>query len=74
MESPIKVDPEILGGTPCFAGTRVPIQSFIDHIVSGYNIDYFISDFPSVTREQAEAVMKLLLKDFPQPHTRRAAG
>ena len=45
-------DPEILGGEPVFAGTRVPLQNLVDCIEAGYSIDDFLNDFPSVTREQ----------------------
>ena len=45
-------------GTPCFAGTRVPVKTLFDHLEAGYNVEYFISDFPSVTREQALAVLR----------------
>jgi len=48
-------DPEILGGTVVFKGTRVPLQNLIDYIEGGYTLDEFIGDFPSVTREQAIA-------------------
>jgi len=46
-------DPEILGGTVVFKGTRVPLQNLIDYLEGGYTIDEFIDDFPSVTKEQA---------------------
>jgi uncharacterized protein (DUF433 family) len=46
-------DPEILGGTVVFKGTRVPLQNLIDYIEGGYTLDEFLDDFPSVTREQA---------------------
>ena len=46
-------DPEILGGTVVFRGTRVPLQNLIDYIEGGYTLDEFLEDFPSVTREQA---------------------
>lgn len=59
MTNPIKVDPEIMHGTPCFAGTRVPVESLFDHLKHGYNVDYFIYQFPSVKREQVEAVLDL---------------
>jgi uncharacterized protein (DUF433 family) len=58
MSNPVKVDREILGGTPCFAGTRVPVKSLFDYLEDGYNIDYFISQFPSVKREQILAVLE----------------
>ena len=53
----INIDPEILGGTPVFSGTRVPIKNLFDYLESGESIDYFLDDFESVQREQ---VIKLL--------------
>jgi uncharacterized protein (DUF433 family) len=55
----IHSDPEILGGTPVFAGTRVPFQSLIDYLVGGDSLDEFLRQFPSVTREQAQAALAL---------------
>ena len=46
-------DPEILGGTPVFAGTRVPFQTLTDYLEHGHPLDEFLDDFPSVTRAQA---------------------
>jgi len=46
-------------GTPCFAGTRVPVKSLFDHLEGGYTIDYFLSQFPTVSREQVLAVLVL---------------
>jgi uncharacterized protein (DUF433 family) len=46
-------DPEILGGTVVFKGTRVPLQNLIDYLEGGYTLDEFVDDFPSVTKEQA---------------------
>lgn len=57
--NPIKIDPEILGGTPCFAGTRVPVKILFDVLRSGHDVNYFLEGFPSVTRDQALAVMEL---------------
>jgi len=51
-------DPDLMGGTPCFAGTRVPIQTFIDYIEGGETLDEFLDDFPTVTREQAIAFLE----------------
>ena len=45
-------DPEILGGTPVFAGTRVPVESLLDHLKAGDSIDDFLEGFPSVGREK----------------------
>ena len=55
----INIDPEILGGTPVFAGTRVPIESLFDHLEGGVSIDEFLDDFPTVTREQAIDVLEM---------------
>lgn len=52
MPNPIKSDPEIMGGTPCFCGTRVPVQTLIDYLEGGDTIDEFIDDFPTVSRDQ----------------------
>lgn len=52
MSSVIKIDPEIMSGAPCFAGTRVPIQNLIDYLEGGDSSDEFLEDFPSVSREQ----------------------
>ena len=46
-------DPEILGGTPVFLGTRVPFRNLIDYLKRGYTLEGFLDAFPSVTREQA---------------------
>jgi uncharacterized protein (DUF433 family) len=45
-------DPDILGGTPVFQGTRVPFRNLIDYLERGYSLDEFVDAFPSVTREQ----------------------
>ncbi len=52
-------DPDILGGTPVFVGTRVPFQALIDYLEGGHPLDEFLEDFPSVTREQAIAALDL---------------
>lgn len=56
----VKIDPEILGGTPCFAGTRVPVSFLFEYIRLGYNIDYFLYQFPSVPREKVVALLDLM--------------
>ncbi len=50
--------PEILGGTPVFVGTRVPVQALLDHLEEGDTLDGFLDSFPSVTREQAVAFLE----------------
>lgn len=58
----ITIDPEILGGQPVFHGTRVPIESLFDHLENGVTLDEFLKDFPSVTRENAVAVIEIASK------------
>ncbi len=55
----INRSPEILGGTPVFAGTRVPIQTLIDSLEAGDSIDLFLYDFPSVDRQQVVAFLEM---------------
>jgi uncharacterized protein (DUF433 family) len=55
---PITIDPEIQGGTPCFSGTRVPVKSLFDYLARGRSLDYFLEQFPSVTRAQATQVLE----------------
>jgi len=57
-ESVIVSDPEILGGTPCFRGTRVPVDSLIDYLAAGDTLDEFLDNFPSVIREAAVAALE----------------
>ena len=51
-------DPEVLGGTPVFVGTRVPVQSLFDYLEGGETLDEFLRQFPSVRREQAIAALE----------------
>ena len=51
-------DPVILGGDPVFRNTRVPFQALIDYLEGGQNVDEFLSDFPTVTREAAIAALE----------------
>ena len=62
MQTPntvVQRSPEILGGTPVFAGTRVPVQTLIDYLEAGDRLDDFLEDFPTVTWEQAVAALEL---------------
>ena len=52
-------DPEILGGTPVFAGTRVPVRSLFDYLEGGESLDEFLRQFPSVRRDQAIAALDM---------------
>ena len=56
--SVIHTDPEILGGTPVFVGTSVPLQALIDYLEGGHPLSDFLDDFPTVTREQAVAALE----------------
>jgi len=49
---------DIMGGTPCIAGTRVPFQTLLDYLEAGQPLDEFLSDFPSVARERAVAALQ----------------
>ena len=55
----VQVDPEILGGTPVFRGTRVPVKNLLDYLVAGDTLEQFLDDFPTVKREQAVAALEL---------------
>ena len=57
----ISCDEEVMGGTPVFAGTRVPVESLIAHLKAGDRLDEFLEGFPTVSREQAEAFLELAL-------------
>ncbi len=54
----IHSDPDILGGTPVFQGTRVPLRNLIDYLEGGYSLEEFLDAFPSVSREQAIAALE----------------
>lgn len=57
---PITVDPEILSGTPVFAGTRVPVETLFNYILDGVTLDEFLENFPSVKREDAVRFLEAL--------------
>jgi uncharacterized protein (DUF433 family) len=57
-QSFISRSPDIMGGTPVFAGTRVPIQTLLDYLEAGETIDAFLEGFPTVTREQVIAFLE----------------
>jgi uncharacterized protein (DUF433 family) len=52
-------DPQILGGTPVFRGTRVPFQALLDYLEGGQTLDEFLDDFPTVTRDAAVSALEL---------------
>jgi uncharacterized protein (DUF433 family) len=68
VESVITKDPQILGGTPVFVGTRVPFEALVDYMEGGRTLDEFLDDFPTVTKEMAVAALEqskaLMLAQF----------
>lgn len=57
MKGLINIDPEILGGTPVIHGTRVPVKNLFDYLETGESLETFLSDFPSVKKDQAIALI-----------------
>jgi uncharacterized protein (DUF433 family) len=53
-------DPDILGGTPVFRGTRVPFQALLDYLEGGQTLAEFLDDFPTVTRESAISALEIV--------------
>ena len=64
LSSIINRDPEILGGTPVFAGTRVPVRILFEYLEAGDSLDVFLDSFPSVTRDQVIQLLELASKQF----------
>ena len=54
-------DPERMSGAPCFYGTRVPVKNLFDYLEGGQSVETFLEDFPGVSREQADAVLRLAM-------------
>ncbi|MGH9834124.1 MAG: DUF433 domain-containing protein [Blastocatellia bacterium] len=67
----ISIDPERLGGVPCFVGTRVPVRYLWEYLIKGKSLDSFLDDFDGVPREEAVAALQqaydLLFEGLPQP-------
>jgi len=59
VDEVVSVDPDVMSGAPVFRGTRVPIQTLIDHLEAGDSLDSFLADFPTVSREQAQRFLEL---------------
>ena len=57
-EAIISCNPDVMGGTPVFSGTRVPVQTLLDYLEAGESIDEFLAGFPSVTRQQVIAFLE----------------
>ncbi|MEJ7684202.1 MAG: DUF433 domain-containing protein [Segetibacter sp.] len=58
----ITIDKDILGGQPVFSGTRVPVESLFDHLEAGVPLDEFLDDFPTVSKQQAVALLEIANK------------
>src|SRR2546423_2725950 len=63
LDAVVHSDPEILGGTPVFRGTRVPLKNLVDYLAAGDTLDEFLDHFPSVKREQAMAILEIAAKE-----------
>ena len=66
MEAIVTTSPNIMHGAPCFAGTRVTVQSLFDHLEAGYTVDEFQADFPTVKREQVIGLLEQLKRHAHQ--------
>ena len=60
----IEVDPDRMGGVPCFKGTRVPVTHLFDYLAAGDSLTEFLNDFPTVSREHTLAVLELMRERF----------
>lgn len=66
-------DPEILGGTPVFSGTRVPVRILLEHFEAGERLEDFLADYPSVTKQQAVQFLELVISQLPKIDDEAAA-
>lgn len=69
---PVRIDPEIMHGTPCFTGTRVPARILFDYLRAGSSVAEFLEQYPTVSRDQVDAVLASAEQQYEAP--RRAAG
>ena len=69
LEHVLKIDPQIMHGDLCFAGTRVPLTIFLDNIGEGMSLEDFCRNYPTITREQIQAVL-----NWENNALRQAAG
>ncbi|MVN22179.1 DUF433 domain-containing protein [Mucilaginibacter arboris] len=66
---PINVDPETMGGTPVFTGTRIPVQTLFDYIEGGDDLNEFLDDYPTITKEAAVEVLNMAKKTLTTEKT-----
>ena len=74
LDTIVYSDPDILGGTPVFRGTRVPLKNLVDYLAAGDTLEEFLDHFPSVKREQAVAALELAPKELLAACARPARG
>lgn len=73
-ESFVWVDPERMGGAPCFRGTRVPVDNLFDYLQGGNTLAEFLDDFPGVSREQVQAALGAARRNLFTPELLHAAA
>jgi uncharacterized protein (DUF433 family) len=60
----VSISPDVMGGTPVFVGTRVPVQTLLDYLKAGESIDDFLDGFPTVTKDQVIVLLEELEKQI----------
>ncbi len=65
----INIDPETMGGTPVFTGTRIPVQTLFDYIVGGDTLNEFLDDYPTISKEVAVEVLNMAKKTLTTEKT-----
>lgn len=68
----ISTDPDVMGGCPVFRGTRVPVSTLGDYLITGSTLDEFLEDFPTVSREQAQSLLERALQETVRSHASAA--
>lgn len=63
MDAIVNVNPKVMHGTPCFAGTRVAVRTLFDHLEADYSIEQFLEQFPTVRREQVIRLLDMMRQD-----------
>lgn len=63
MDPVVTVNPNVMHGAPCFAGTRVTVRTLFDHLEAGYTLEQFLEQFPTVRREQVVRLLAILRED-----------
>lgn len=69
MDPIVTINPKVMHGTPCFAGTRVAVKTLFDHLEAGYTVNEFLEEFPTVSREQVVGLLDLSKRQAEQSAT-----